>query len=159
MKISKQGLKKLMEYEGFVPKAYKDPVGYLTIGVGHMLTKEELSSGKIKIGCTYHKWNDGLDDKQARALLDQDADIAETAVNDFVEVPLTQEQFDSLVSFVFNVGVGAFQRSTLLRVLNSKNYHAAGDQFNRWVYAGGKKIKGLINRRKKESEVFYVCSI
>ena len=148
--MSSRGLEKLIEWEGFKTEVYKDSAGLPTIGVGHLLTKDELRSGKISIGGKDVKYADGLTENQVTALLQQDIVSRETAVRNLVRVPLSQNQFDALVSFVFNIGRQAFQNSTLLRVLNDGRYQEVPDQLDRWVYSGGKKVDGLINRRRNE---------
>ena len=75
---------------------------------------------------------------------------AADAVNDAVEVPLNQDQFDALVSFVFNVGAGAFEGSTLLRLLNEGRYRDVPKQLDRWVKADGRTLEGLVRRRKQK---------
>src|SRR5947199_9460312 len=118
MKMSPHGLQLLEQWEGFELKLYKDSAGLPTIGVGHLLTKAELSSGKITINGVSVKYGDGLTNQQVTDLLSQDVQPAAAAVNNGVKVPLNQNQFDALVSFTFNVGTGAFTSSTLLKVLN-----------------------------------------
>ena len=76
--------------------------------------------------------------------------IATNAINHNVKVPLSQNQFDALVSFVFNIGQSAFIESTLLRVLNEGDYKAVPQQLRRWIYDNGSVVQGLINRRQKE---------
>ncbi|MEK6848065.1 MAG: lysozyme, partial [Nanoarchaeota archaeon] len=92
--------------------------------------------------------------EEAEQLLIKDMVIAEKAVSNLVSVHLTQNQYDALVSFVYNVGRGNFERSTMLIKLNSKNYKGASLEFKRWNKAGGKVVKGLINRRQKEEVLF-----
>ena len=119
--------------------AYRDTGGVWTIGWGH--TKG------VKAGdtCTI---------EQAEQWLIEDTMQAEKAIIAYVKVPLNDNQYAALMSFVFNVGDGAFMRSTLLRYLNEKNYISAGDQFNNWVYDNGRKIQGLINRRQAEKDLW-----
>lgn len=131
-------------------KMYKDVAGLPTIGYGHLLTRSELTSGKIIIDGKSVRWMDGLTESLADELLDQDLDRFEDAVNEFVEVDLTQCEFEALVSFSFNVGRGAFVNSTLLKRVNEGDFDDVPNQFRRWVYASGKKVKGLINRREIE---------
>lgn len=150
MKMSKKGLDKLAEWEGVKTEVYKDSAGLPTIGVGHLLTKDELRSGKINILGRNVKYGDGLTEDQVEALFQQDIVSRETAVDKLVRVPLSQNQFDALVSFVFNVGRQAFQNSTLLKVLNDGRYQDVPDQLERWIYSGGKKVDGLVNRRRNE---------
>jgi len=76
------------------------------------------------------------------------------AVNKTVKVPLTSNQFSALVSLCFNIGIGAFQKSTLVRVLNQGNYGEAANQFLRWNQGGGKVLAGLVRRRQRERELF-----
>lgn len=150
MQLSSRGLNHLARLEGVRLKAYKDVAGYWTIGVGHLLTPRELETGAIEIAGETYAWRDGLTEELVYRLLDQDADWAERAVTNAVTVPLGQHQFDALVSFVFNVGPGAFRRSTLLRRLNAGDYAAVPGQLALWVNAGGRRIRGLVNRRQAE---------
>jgi lysozyme len=92
--------------------------------------------------------------EECQALMITDVAEAEKAVRRLVKVKLTQEQFDQLVSFVFNVGEGNFQKSTLLRKLNSGQCWAAAAEFDKWVYAKGKKLPGLVTRRAYERREF-----
>lgn len=110
-----------------------------TIGWGHTLG--------VKKG-------DRITKDQAQEFFIQDKQWAEDAVNQGVKVPLTQEQFDALVSLVFNIGANAFRRSTLLKKLNRKDYQGAADQFNVWVKQKGKTLTGLVRRRAEERSYF-----
>lgn len=154
MQTSEHGLELLKQWEGFELKTYKDSAGLLTIGVGHLLTKSELSSGKIMINGQPVKYANGLTEQQALDLLSQDVKPAENSVNTNVKVPLNQNQFDALVSFTFNVGGGAFKGSTLLKVLNQKQYDAVPTQLLRWTRAGGQVVQGLLNRRQNEIKLW-----
>ena len=98
--------------------------------------------------------NQAITPIQGEQLLKQDLKIFEQAVNDLVELPLNQKQFDALVSFAFNCGVNALRRSTLLRRLNEGNYNAAASEFHKWVRAGKKVLPGLVKRRREESQMF-----
>lgn len=118
MKMSDNGLLQLKLREGSKLKAYKDTKGIWTIGVGH--TGPEVVAGLV--------WTD----QQIVDALRKDVYIAEKAIIDNVKVFLTQNQFDALCSFIFNVGVTAFKNSTLLKVLNLGNYKEAAKQFDRW---------------------------
>jgi len=97
---------------------------------------------------------DGITKEQASNLLKQDANLAEQAVGRFIRVALTDGQFDALVSFTFNLGSGALQRSTLRSKLNRKDYAGASREFSRWVWAGGRRLKGLVRRRHAEATLF-----
>lgn len=139
MKISDKGLALIKSFEGFSALAYLCPAGVWTVGYGH--TKGVTQSSH----CTL---------PAAEALIREDVAFAEGAVTNSVVVKLTQGQFDALVSFVFNLGVGTFRKSTLLRLLNKKDYAGAADEFDRWIFAGGKKQKGLVARRSAERALF-----
>jgi len=95
-----------------------------------------------------------LTEVQASALLLDDLPEREGVVNFHVIVPLNQNQFDALVDFVYNLGSGAFLRSTLLKRLNEGKYQEAAGQFGKWVYGGGKVLPGLVDRREAERELF-----
>jgi len=154
MQMSPHGLELLEQWEGFKTTVYKDSAGLPTIGVGHLLTKSELSSGKITINGVPVKYGDGLTEQQVTDLLAQDVQPAAAAVNNNVKVPLNQNQFDALVSFTFNVGVGAFTSSTLLKVLNQGQYDEVPTQLLRWTRAGGQVVQGLVNRRNNEIKLW-----
>jgi lysozyme len=154
MQFSKHGIKLMTELEGKKKYRYLDSRGLLTIGIGHLLSRSELSSGKIWIESSPVKYAEGLSDSQMDALLLQDIKIAQDCVNAYVKVELTQNQFDALVSFCFNIGNGAFRNSTLLRYLNEGKYDQVPMQMRRWIHTDSKVCKGLINRREKEIELW-----
>ncbi len=144
MKTSEEAIEQLIKYfEGVRLKAYPDPGSGgdpWTIGYGH-------TSGVRK--------NDTCTLEQAdRMLRDIDIPVAEAAVNRFVIHSITQNQFDALVSFVFNLGETKFRGSTLLGLLNQGNWKKAALEFNKWKYAGGKILKGLVLRRQAETDWF-----
>lgn len=147
MKISSRGLALIKQFEGFSPTPYLCPAGKWTIGYGHVLNPQVVIPTQAGIQT--------INEQQATNLLRDDVAIAEAAVNRLVKVPLNQNQFDALVSLVFNIGAGAFARSTLLRLLNSNNHQPTTiNQFSRWVYGGGKRLAGLEARRKAEAALF-----
>jgi len=156
MNISELGLQRLALWEGEVKNAlglhvmYEDAAGFPTIGIGHLLTEQELDTGEILIEGGSIDWMLGLDDEDAYLLLSSDVEWAKDAVNENVKVFLFQNQFDTLVSFVFNVGETNFRASTLLRVLNRANYAAVPNQLKRWNKAGGETLRGLTIRRQHE---------
>lgn len=154
MKMSEHGLELIKQWEGFKPDVYKDSAGLPTIGVGHLITKSQQTTGEIVIGGVPVQYANGLTDQQVLDLLSQDVQPAEQAVNNGVKVALDQNQFDALVSFTFNVGVGAFTSSTLLKVLNQSQYDGVPDQLRRWNKAGGKVVQGLVNRRENEVKLW-----
>lgn len=134
--ISESGLNLIKHFEGFSPKVYLDAAGLPTIGYGHLIKTGEVFTT--------------LDLEEAEILLKEDVAIAERAVSKLVHVPLTANQFDALVSFSFNLGSGALQRSSLRQKLNRGEYMSAAFEFPRWVWAGGKKLPGLVRRRHAE---------
>ena len=150
MKVSENGKSKLKEWEGIELNVYRDVAGLPTIGVGHLLTRDELSSGKIMLGGVPVKYGTGFTQQQVMDLLVQDLARFEQTVNETVKVPLEQNQFDALVAFALNVGAEAFKTSTLLKVLNQGQFAEVPDQLRRWKFSGGQVSKGLINRREKE---------
>lgn len=140
MKISNKGLSLIKEFEGLKLNAYRCAANVLTIGYG--------STGPhVKEGMT-------ITEEEAEELLKEDVSKFEECVNHAVEVDLTQEEFDALVSFAFNVGCGAFMGSTLLKLLNAGNKHAAAQQLLRWDKAGGRVLAGLARRRAAERALF-----
>ncbi len=153
MKISQAGIDLIKAFEGLgdgdpttvLLEPYQDPVGLWTIGWGHL----------IRPGKAMKKFSEGITLATAERLLRTDVRFAEHAVDSYVEVELNQNEFDALVSFVFNVGGRAFFDSTLLQILNrTGNRDEAGAQFLRWVFAKGQRLIGLENRRAKERELF-----
>lgn len=140
MKISKDGLNLIKEFEGMKLTAYKCPAGIWTIGIGHT---SAAGPPEVKPGMT-------ITAQDALAILNNDLNQYEDAVNRLVKVPLTQNQFDALVSFVYNVGVGAFQKSTLLKKLNAGQYSAVPNELMKWTKGGGKELPGLVRRRRAE---------
>ena len=130
----------IKKHEGLRLEAYlPTPNDVWTIGYGHTHTTKKGMK---------------ITEAQAEKLLYRDLPWAENAVNTLVKVPLTQNQFDALVSFVFNVGEGAFARSTLLRFLNMGDYTNAAGQFLRWNKQKGRVLNGLTRRRREEMELF-----
>jgi len=154
MKISQNGINKIKEWEGFKNEVYLDSAGLPTIGVGHLLTKDELSSGKIYLSRGFVRYLNGLSDESIEELLNINLDRFEFSVNTFVVVDISQNQYDALVSFAFNVGVYAFRYSTLVKKLNQSEYDEVPTQLKRWNISGGKVVQGLINRREKEIELW-----
>ena len=140
MRTSRKGIEFIKAHEGLRLDAYLCPAGVPTIGYGH--------THGVKIG-------DRITAEQAERLLIGDLIVAETEVNRY-GFDLTQNQFDALVSFVFNVGAGNFRSSTLLKRLKaSPNDPDIANQFKRWVYGGGKVLPGLARRRNEESKLYF----
>lgn len=149
MKISDQGRGLLKDLEDVRTHVYKDQAGFPTIGVGHLLSRDEIYSGKINVLGKYVKYKNGLTLPQVDQLLTLDLGRFERDVDTFVHVKLLQNQFDSLVIFAFNIGVQAFNGSTLLKMLNNSQYDAVPHQMRRWIWAAGAISEGLKNRREK----------
>ena len=137
MKISDDGVRLIQRFEGFEGVVYDDAAGYATIGYGHLIRAGE-------------DFSQGINRAAAELLLRQDIAIAERAVKRLVEVPLSQSQFDALVSFTFNLGAGALQRSTLRRKVNRAEHVQVPSEFLRWIWAGGRRLRGLLRRRQAE---------
>ena len=144
MHVSPSGIDLICNFEGLRLKAYDDGVGVWTIGFG---TTKYPNGIRVKKGdtCT-------LD--QAKAYMQNDLKSFEQTVNNTVKVPVSQNQFDALVSLAYNIGSTAFKNSTLVKRLNEGNYKAAANQFDVWVNAGGKRMQGLVNRRAAERTLF-----
>ena len=139
MNISQEGLSLIKKFEGCELEAYKCAAGVLTIGYG--------STKGVKKG-------DTITQEEADKLLLHEMEEYEGYVNKLVEVNLSQNQFDALVSWVFNLGPANLKASTLLKVLNSKDYEGVPAQIQRWNKAGGKVLEGLIRRRNAEALLF-----
>lgn len=133
---------------------YQDLAGLQTVGVGHLLTKDELSSGKIRVCGELVDYRKKLTRDQCFDLMHSDVDKIEPDVRRLVTVDLNPYQWDALVLFAYNVGVGAFEHSTLLRKLNDGNYAAVPDELRRWIYSGGRQGRGLVNRREREIQIW-----
>lgn len=144
MKISQVGIDLISSFEDTRLKAYDDGVGVWTIGIGTTIYPNGV---KVKKGdvCTL---------EQAKSYFAHNLKSFEKTVNDSVKVDLTQNQFDALVSLVYNIGSGNFGSSTLLKKLNVKDYQGAADQFLVWNKGGGKVLKGLVRRREAERALF-----
>lgn len=145
MKISEKGLNLIKEFEGLVLKPYKDAVGIPTIGYGNTYYED---GRKVSLS------DPAITEARATELLKMVVKRYEDAINRYVQVPITQNQFDALVSFAYNVGNENVRKSTLMKLLNQKQYTAAADQFLRWNKAGGKTLKGLTRRRQAERVLF-----
>ncbi len=141
MKISQEGINVIKNFEGCRLKTYADSGGVATIGYGH--TGSDVHSGQC------------ISEQEAENLLRKDVERFEKAVNTEVKVPLSQNQFDALVSFAFNVGQGNLHNSTLLKKLNHKDYQGAAQEFPRWCKdSRGHEVPGLKTRREAEKKLF-----
>lgn len=140
MKTNQAGIELIKSFEGFSNKIYLCPAGVPTIGYGHAIKKGETFTT--------------LTTKGAESLLQKDLEFFEARVSELVKTPLTSNQFSALVSFTYNTGAGKLKSSTLLRLLNLKDYEGAAAQFMRWIYAGKTELPGLVRRRKAEQVLF-----
>jgi lysozyme len=140
MRISLKGIDLIKHFEGLRLNAYQDVIGIWTIGFGH-------TGADVYEGLT-------IDEPKATDLLHVDLRKFEDGINSMVKVELTQNQFDALISFVYNVGLGNFQKSTMLKAINLMNFIKAATQFPMWANAAGKKIPMLVKRRNEERQLF-----
>ncbi len=154
LQVSENGKKLVRDAEGFFSKPYNDPAGHATIGYGHLLHRGNVTAADRA------QWGT-LSEPQARKLLDGDINEVAAQVKSLVKVPLTQGQFDALVSFGFNLGTGkgGLGDSTLLRKLNEGDYAGAQKEFGRWVKATDTNgnlitLPGLVTRRANEAALF-----
>jgi GH24 family phage-related lysozyme (muramidase)/cell wall-associated NlpC family hydrolase len=142
--VSENMLQKIKDWEGLFLKTYLCPAGVPTIGYGHaMFTAAEKA-----------KYANGITKEQATQLLRQDLKRFETAVLRLVKVPLKPGQFDALVSFAYNCGEGALQKSNLLKFVNQGNFSAAANEFGKFIRGAGKVLPGLVRRREDEAKDF-----
>ena len=147
MKVDNKGLDLIKQFEGFSGKPYLDSVGMPTIGYGFTY----YPNGKRVT------MNDSpISEEHATTLLAEIIKPYEVGVDSMTRDDITQNQFNALVSFAYNLGVKSLQGSTLLKKVNrNPNDKTIRDEFLKWVNAGGKKLQGLVNRRNKEAEVYF----
>ena len=138
--VTRPGIELIKLFEGFQAQPYVCAGGFLTIGYGHRLLPSD------RYVC--------VTPERAEVILLKDLLRIERAVLRYIDTELNDDQFTALVSFTFNLGPAALQRSTLRQKINYGDHAAAGDEFDKWVYAGGRKVMGLIRRRKVEKELF-----
>ena len=143
VEASQDALDLIINFEGLRLEPYIDAAGFWTVGYGHLL-KEKCKPITVM---------------EAEDLLLKDVKYASMVVNKYVSVPLRQHEFDALVSFIFNVGEGRFRSSTLRRKLNRGEFFEVPKEFRRWVYAGGRILRGLVTRRELEAQLFYLGDI
>ena len=144
--VTQEGLSLIKRFEGFSPTIYPDAAGLPTSGYGHLLRPGEAEM-----------FRRGISHEAAIALLIKDVEAAERSVLRLITVPLTSSQFDALVSFTFNLGGGALQRSTLRRKVNREEHDDVPSELVKWVWAGGKKLRGLVKRREAEATCYAVA--
>ncbi len=144
MRISDKGISLIKQFEGLRLTSYQDSVGVWTIGYGwtHPVDGKPIRAGMI------------IKEETAERLLRTGLVGYESDVSKLVKVKLTQDQFDALVSFAYNLGARALSTSTLLQKLNAGDYAGAADEFPRWNKAGGKILPSLTRRREAERALF-----
>ena len=159
-KLSQNGLESLKKMEGIMLNVYKDVAGYPSIGIGHKLTPDELKSRLIIIKGESHPWSNGLTENQVEDLKKQDIGYHESIINNHIKSSICQHQFDCLVSFSYNTGIGAFLNSTLFKKVNSMKFDEVPDELIKWIYITDPKTKkklisnGLQNRRNAEVKLW-----
>ena len=139
MNISQNGIDLIKHFEGCELEAYKCPAGVWTIGYGHT---KGIQPGMV------------ITEETANDMLVEELEEYENYINSMVKCPLLQNQFDALVSWVYNLGPANLQASTLLKVLNAGDYAGVPAQIMRWNKAGGKVLEGLTRRRQAEADLF-----
>jgi lysozyme len=156
VKVSDKCIHMIMHHEGVRSKPYQCPALLWTVGVGHVIdpqhAKVPMADRKqlpIPAG-----WDRVLSNDEIMDILKKDLNRFEQGVERLIKVPLTQGQFDALVSFSFNVGLGNLQNSTLRMKVNRGDFEGASEQFLVWTKAGGKVLKGLVTRRTDEQALF-----
>jgi lysozyme len=143
MSLGQNGLDLIKNFEGTRLESYQDSVGIWTIGTGSIrINGQPVQQGMI------------ITEDQANQLLTEELNHFVEIINHVVQVDLTQNQFDALVSFTYNLGDGNLRKSTLLRKLNAGDYQGAADEFPKWDRAGGQVIAGLLRRRNAERDLF-----
>ena len=135
-----EGIALIKAHEGCVLRTYRCPANRCSIGWGH-------SGPDVKPGMT-------ITQEHAEKLLRQDLAVVEDAIARLVTVPLSQFQHDAIASLAYNIGVPAFAKSTMLKLINAKEHVKAAEQFGRWSHVSGTLLPGLVKRRKAEAELF-----
>lgn len=144
-KVTQNCIDIIKHYEGFSSKPYVCPAGYLTIGIGHLILPNEKF--------------DEVTVEEGENILRKDLIKSEKSVLRCIKVPLEDHQFDALVSFTFNLGGGALQCSTLRQKINREEHEDVPDEFRRWVFAGGRELKGLVKRRETEAILYSTSDV
>ncbi len=144
MNTSEAGLKLIKQFEGLRLKAYRCPAGIWTIGYGHT---SAAGAPEVRDGMRISR-------EEAETILKRDLGQFENAVSSMVKVPMTENQFDTLVSFAFNCGIAALRRSTLLKRVNAGAIDAIPAELMKWTRAEGKELPGLVRRRRAEAALW-----
>jgi lysozyme len=145
VKTGESGLEIIKMFEGFRSEPYLCPAGVATIGFG---STRGIDGNRVTLG------HSAINRDEAEEMLAHDLQNIEKSVGRLIRVALTQNQFDAIVSFTYNLGSGRLQSSTLRSKLNREDYEGAADEFPKWVKAGGKRLSGLVKRRFVERKLF-----
>lgn len=140
----RNGIELIKEFEGLELNSYLCPAGVWTIGYGNTFYED---GARVKP-------NETITEERANTMLEFVYDKFEASVKALLKVEVTENQLGSLVSFAYNLGVGALGKSTLLKLLNAGDYAGAADELLKWTRASGKVLPGLVRRRKAERELF-----
>jgi lysozyme len=156
VKVSQKCIQQIKLDEGVRNKPYQCPALLWTVGVGHVIDPHhaKVPFADRKTLPIPDGWNRVLSSDEIDEILRKDLARFEAGVLRLIKVKLTQGQFDALVSFSFNVGLGNLQNSTLRMKVNREDYAGAAEQFLVWTKAGGKVLPGLVKRRTHEKEMF-----
>jgi lysozyme len=156
MNISARCIEDIKHHEGVRQKPYRDSVYLWTVGVGHLMydSQAKLPVDQRSAIQLLPQDNRTFSMEEVNAILRSDLARFERGVATFCPVPLTQGNFDGLVSFAFNVGLGTLQRSTLRQKVLRGDIQGAADEFLKYNKAGGKILKGLVTRRNDERALF-----
>ena len=146
MKISNNGINLIKQFEGLSLKPYLDAVNIPTIGYGSTYYRDVK---KVTLN------DKTISQDEANSLLEHivNRDFADK-IFPSIKVKVSQNQFDAMVSLAYNIGAGAFLKSTLLKKVNAGDFVGAGEEFLRWNKAGGKEVLGLTKRRQREKQLF-----
>jgi len=161
MRVSERAITMIKHHEGFRTRPYRCPARLWTIGVGHVLYPDQAEIPSTPEGIIRRKEyplrpedNRAFSVEEINELLRKDLSRFERGVSIYCPGRLSQSEFDALVSFSFNLGLGTLQRSTLRQKVNRGDYKNAAEEFLKYTKAGGIILKGLVNRRKDERELF-----
>lgn len=150
MDISENGLQLIIEFEGFSGKLYNDPSENCTIGYGYL-----VHMGRCNGALSEAPYRNGISEQQGKDLLHSTVQSYVAAVNNDTKVPLTQNQFDALVSFCYNIGTGGYAQSSVLAALNRGDYTSVCNHLLEYIHGSdGSSLPGLVRRRQAECQLF-----
>jgi lysozyme len=141
--MMQEAIRLIKTFEGFSPVVYICPAGFKTIGYGHIVLPEEEE-----------RFKKAITESEGEELLYHDLLRFQVAINRLIKIQIHDLMFQAILSFSYNVGVYAFRASTLRRLVNEEAFEEAALQFPRWIYVGGRQLKGLLRRRIAERELF-----